>query len=218
MVFPIRRIGEDQIVGRRVAFEEGCDFRFHGAAAIEAGFGEVFADHRTGLPVFVHKHAGRRAAAERFEADGSGTGEQIQNTGVFHALAEDRKDRLAHEISGRPRHGGRDLDGDAPGASGDDSHARCLAGRDGFHKSAAGNSKKKYREAAKGRKEEFQETLCVSFATFAALRLCGSKNPYPGCDCPRRKFPHPGIAMAGGWLYDMATRCPLEPLEKSAPP
>jgi hypothetical protein len=149
-MFPIRWIGEDQIVAGSVAFEEGRDLGFHGPAAIEAGFGEVFADHRAGLPVFVHEHAGRGATAERFEADRSRAGEQIEHAGVFHPLAENGKDRLTHEIGGGPRHGGRDLDGDAPGASGDDSHARCLAGRDGFHKRAAGNSIKEIPQSREG--------------------------------------------------------------------
>ncbi len=72
--------------------------------------------------MLIDKDAGGGAAAEGFEPDGSGAGEKVEHAGVFHALTEDGEDRLADEVRGGTGDGGRHLDGDASGFSGDDSH------------------------------------------------------------------------------------------------
>ena len=62
------------------------------------------------------------ATAERFEADGTGTAEEIEHAGVLYPRGEHGKHGLADEVGGGAGHGSRHLDGDAPGFSGDDSH------------------------------------------------------------------------------------------------
>ena len=120
--FPIRRICENEIVASRVALEEGDDLRFHRVATVEAGLCEVFVDDGDRLSVLVDEGAVRGATTERFKAKCAGTREKIEYFRAFHPLADDAEEGLADEVRGRSGNGGRDLDGDASGLSGNDSH------------------------------------------------------------------------------------------------
>ncbi len=122
VTFPIRRIGEDEIVGRNIALEERKDIGFDRAAAIELGLFQVFIGHGDGLAVFVHKHARGRTTAEGLEPERAGTAEEIEDAGIEDMFAENGKNRLPDKIRGRARNGRWDFDGHAAGFSCDDSH------------------------------------------------------------------------------------------------
>ena len=72
--------------------------------------------------MFIDEDAGGGAAAEGFEADCAGAGEEIEHAGVCNPFPKDGKDRLADEVGGGSGDGRGDFDGDAPGFSSDDSH------------------------------------------------------------------------------------------------
>ena len=122
--FPIRRICENEIIACCVALEEGVDLGFHGVAPVEAGLGEVFVDDGDGLTVLVDERTMCCATTESFEAERAGTREEVENLGIFHPLADDVEERLADEIGSRSGDGGGDLDGNASGLTGDDSHKK----------------------------------------------------------------------------------------------
>ena len=122
VTFPIRRIGEDEIVGCDIALEERKDIGFDRAAAFEFGLFQVFIGHGNGLAVFVHEHARGSAATESFQAKRAGTAEKIQDAGIEDGFTENGVNCLPDKIRGRTRNGRWDFDGHAAGFSCDDSH------------------------------------------------------------------------------------------------
>ena len=63
-MFPIRGIGENEIVGGGIPLEMGGDFRLDDTSAIKPGFGQILADDITSLAVFIDKRASRPIAPE----------------------------------------------------------------------------------------------------------------------------------------------------------
>ena len=69
------------------------------------------------VSVFIDEDAGGSSPAECFQSQRAGAAEKIEDTGIEDRFAEDGENRLADEVSGRPRDRRGHLDGDAPGFS-----------------------------------------------------------------------------------------------------
>ena len=75
--------------------------QFGGGEDVE-GF-EIFADQARGLGARFDENCFARAAADGFDADGSGAGEEVDEKGFFDGRAEDVEEGFAQAIAGGAR-------------------------------------------------------------------------------------------------------------------
>ena len=122
MMFPIRRIGENEIIDGGISFEKKLDLGFDRVPAFEMGFSEVLGDDLDGLALLVHEGAMVGTAAECFKSQSTRTSIEIKNSGLLYFFTEDGKHGLADKIRGRTGNGGGDFDRNAASFTCDNSH------------------------------------------------------------------------------------------------
>ena len=120
-----KKIGKDQIERGWFGVKVKEPVSVNGLdAAFDTGHAEVFPDAAGAMVIAVHKDGLRRTPAEGLNAHASGAGKEIQNSRVWHKVAETGKNRRPHAVHRGPQTLWRRFERTTARAAGNDPHSQ----------------------------------------------------------------------------------------------